>query len=269
MFGETVANPKYRTRKSLRGRWLVASYIAQPSVAILGIGVPLVSLILWINTGVSESTVWTPIVDTSKIAFFGAAFTVVLAFFPAWLIARHPSPRMRWLERGLYLSSAMPGVLLAFGLLLVALSISRAIAPDGELYYALTSSGILLMLGYATRFIAEAYSSLKSNILRLSIQQEESARALGVGFFKQSRYLTAPALLPGISTAFVICLLAIMKELPVTLMLSGAIGLHTLSFRMYDRYQDAFLPDAGWAGLTLVFLAIMTVVVTLRWRDYA
>lgn len=243
--GETVANPKSNNPRKLRGAALDLTYILQISIAMLGVCVPVISLIFWITSGESEASLWTPLKDTSIIAILGATITVILAFFPAWLIARNPSSAMRWLERAVYLSSAMPGVLLAFGLLLIALATSRLVDPEGNFYYMLTGSGLLLMIGYATRFIAEAYSSLKTNILKLSLRQKETARALGAGLWKQSRYITGPALLPGIATAFIICLLAIMKELPVTLILSGAMGLHTLSFRMFDRYQDAFLPDAG------------------------
>ena len=105
--------------------------------------------------------------------------------------------------------------------------------------------------------------------MRLSRREEESARALGAGFWKIKYRLVLPAIFPGVAAAFLITLLAIMKELPVTLMLGGSMGLQTLSFRMFDRYQDAFHPDAGWAGLSLIFLALMTVLVSLRWRHHA
>lgn len=268
-FNESVSNPRSEAPRHLRGYKLIAAYLIQALVVILGVGIPVLTLLAWINSGSSEASLWQPIKDTSMVAIFGAIITVSLAFFPACLIARSSSRWSAWLERAVYLSSAMPGVLLAFGLLLLTLAISRGIDPDAGIYDSLSRSGTLLMIGYATRFIAEAFSSLKASLMRLSIREEESARALGVGFWKRSLRLSLPALWPGFAVAFVITLVAIMKELPVTLMLGGAMGLQTLSFRMFDRYQDAFMPDAGWAGISLVSLALLSVLLSMRWRHHA
>ena len=267
--GETVANARQASSRKLPLIATALTYCSQITVISFGAILPSIELVKWVQSGLSESSLYAPLQDTALISMTGAIFTVSCAFFPAWYIARSKSKLAPWLERIVYLSSALPGVLLAFGLLLLALAVSRLTNNSSELYTFLTGSGILLMFGYATRFIAEAYSSIKTNILRLSIQQEEVARALHADWFKITKYITIPALLPGMSTALIISILAIMKELPVTLMLSGTMGLHTLSFRMYDRYQDAFLPDAGWAGLTLVLFALVTVLASLRWRNYA
>lgn len=266
---ETVANARQISHRELPLIAKVIMYSAQSVIVSFGAILPAMELVKWVQSGISESSLYTPLQDTTMIAIAGAIFTVFCAFFPAWYIARTKSALAPWLERIVYLSSALPGVLLAFGLLLLSLSLSRLTKASSDTYALLTGSGILLMFGYATRFVAEAYSSIKTNILRLSTRQEEVARALRANWFKITTKITLPALLPGLSTALIISVLAIMKELPVTLMLSGTMGLHTLSFRMYDRYQDAFLPDAGWAGLTLVMLALVTVLASLRWRNYA
>ena len=70
------------------------------------------------------------------------------------------------------------------------------------------------------------------------------------------------------AAAFVLALLAVLKELPVTLLLGGAMGVQTLAFRVWDRYREALFHDAGLAGLLLVGLALVALMGTLRWRRH-
>ena len=77
-----------------------------------------------------------------------------------------------------------------------------------------------------------------------------------------------PAVAPGAAAAYLLLFLQLVKDLPVTLMLQP-IGVQTLSFRVFDRYQDAFLHDAGLAGLALVTVALSGQLATLRWRRHA
>ena len=62
--------------------------------------------------------------------------------------------------------------------------------------------------------------------------------------------------------------LAVLKELPVTLLLGGAVGLNTLAFRVWDRYTEALWLDAGIAGLVLLAVSLVVVSATLRWRRH-
>ena len=43
-----------------------------------------------------------------------------------------------------------------------------------------------------------------------------------------------------------------------------AMGLRTLAFRIFDRYREAFLHDAGIAGLVLLLMAFAAAVLALR-----
>ena len=83
------------------------------------------------------------------------------------------------------------------------------------------------------------------------------------------RTVLLPSVAPGVVVAGLIGFNAIVKELPVTLLLGGATGLKTLSFRVWDRYNEALWHDAGLAGLWLVALALTSAVLTIRWRKNA
>lgn len=261
-----VANPRPPERRPLATVYLGGTLTLQVVLIGLGLLVPIVTLVSWVARADGDASLAGPLYDTATIALAGGSITMLLAWTPAWVAAHTTRRRSWWIEQATFLTSALPGVLLAFGLLLFTLFLSRA--AGAELYYAITSSGVLLMAGYATRFFAEAFSGLKTAALAVDPRQIDSARVLGASFIARGTRVIAPAVLPGAAAASVLVVVAIMKELPVTLLLGGATGLRTLSFRMYDRYQDAFLADAGAAGLVLLGLALMALTVSLRWRHH-
>ncbi len=269
---QQISQPRLPQRRCLSKRMLYATYAVQAFVIGGGVLLPVFTLSQWVLGGVLNdlrfASLWVPLRDTAWAASMSGVVIVVLAAWPAWIAARG-SKRIAWMvEQGTYLTSALPGVLLAFGLMLAALFLSRGLGQGGQLYQLLLGSGVLLIVGYTMRFLAEAYAGLKTAILLLDPRLQDSARLLGASRWRWFSKVTLPALAPGIAAAFVLIVLSVVKELPVTLLLGSAMGLRTLSFRVFDRYQEAFLHDAGLAGLVLLLIAFMMVCLTLRWRRH-
>ena len=256
------------TTQSISARFLSAAAV----ILVVGIGVaiPICTLGLWVSDGLARGLTFvnplSALTDTGLMATVGAVFTALLAVLPAWSVAeRHRRGKSSgWMEDGVYLTSALPGVLLALGLILAALRFTSHLPPGS--YGVLLSSGALLLLGYSTRFVAEVFAPLRVAFSGLDPRQAESASVLGAGPIKRLRTVILPAVGPGVAVGLLIGFNAIVKELPVTLLLGGATGLKTLSFRVWDRYNESLWHDAGVAGLLLVGLALASAVLTTRWR---
>lgn len=269
--GAANARPIERQPASLRFRILTAAVL----ILVLGIGVviPVSTLSVWVWGGIQRSLEFVnpagAVFDTVVIASAGTLMTVFLAWLPAWVVAHdhRMGRRSAYVEDGVYLTSALPGVLLALGLMIAALEFTRPLGT--QVYGWVLGSGVLLMVGYATRFVAEVYAPLRVAFGRLDPRQMESAAVLGAGRWKRFRTVLLPGVKPGVMVALLIGFNAIVKELPVTLLLGGATGLKTLSFRVWDRYNESLWHDAGVAGLCLVGLALVSAVLTLRWRQNA
>ena len=242
-------------------------------IGVIGLGalVPTVTLCLWVWDGLQRSLTfvspWTALGDTMVAALIGALLTVLLAWLPAMAVTRRQrlGHSAGWMEDGVYLTSALPGVLLALGLMLATLTITKHL-PGGS-YGLIIGSGVLLMVGYATRFVAEVFAPVRDALAAIDTRQIDSARVLGADVRRRFKTVILPSAAPGIAAAFVIGFNAIVKELPVTLLLGGATGLKTLSFRVWDRYSESLWHDAGLAGLLLVALALASAVFTMRWRQ--
>ena len=265
--GSANVRPPVPAELSSSARWLTRGVLA----VVLGVGglIPLVTLSLWVidglSRGLSFASPWSALGDTLMAAIIGAVLTVVLAWLPAAVQARRDRAG-GLLEDSVYLTSALPGVLLALGLMLATLRLT-ALFPEGT-YGLVIGSGLLLFLGYATRFLAEVYAPLKDGLTALDQRQIDSAKVLGASSLKRMRTVVIPAVTPGITVALVIGFNAIVKELPVTLLLGGATGLKTLSFRVWDRYAESLWHDAGLSGLILVSLALMSAWATQHWRTH-
>lgn len=265
-----VANPRNPAPHAPGPGALALTYLAHGLVIGIGVVLPVLTLAGWVHGGIARgldfASPWQALGHTLLVAAVGALITGALAFAPAWIAARDPPGIGRPVEHATLLTSALPGVLLALGLVLAALGLSRQLGDGRQAYALLTGSGALLFAGYAVRFLAEGFAVLKASVLQLDPRQEASALALGAPPARWLGRIAAPALAPGLAATFLLLFVAILKELPVTLLLGGATGVRTLAFRVWDRYNEALWHDAGAAGLLLLGASLAVVLATLRWR---
>ena len=267
-----VANPRPPAPRRPGVVVLGLTYGLHALIIGLGVLLPVLTMLDWIHSGMARGDVlsipWIPIRDTVLLSAAAAVIVGLLALAPAWIAARDRRRIAVPVEQATLLTSALPGVLLALGLVLTALLLSRASSDGRALYAALTGSGVLLMTGYTVRFLAEGFAALKTAILQLDPRQEESARALGASRLRWLGTIALPSIAPGVAASALLLFLAVLKELPVTLLLGGAVGLNTLAFRVWDRYTEALWLDAGVAGLVLLTVSLAVVGATLRWRRH-
>ncbi len=263
-----VANPRGAGQSRLRPAAAAAAYGLHAVVIGLGVALPLITLARWVGAGLTHGESFAglgrPLFQTLLLAGGGGVVVLLLATIPAWV-----STRARWtwlIDHAVYVSSALPGILVATGLLIVALAVQRA-GWDG-VYLGARQACLLLFAGYAMRYLSQGFSGLKEAFLRLDPRHEESAQSLGAGPLRRLRRIVLPAVAPGAAAAYLLLFLVLVKELPITLMLQP-IGVQTLSYRVFDRYQEAFLHDAGLAGTVLLGVALAGQLLTLRWRRHA
>jgi len=273
----SLGAPRMHSRTPLRGTGRFAVLLAHAIQIGVGVLLPVTVLCGWVFRGwmndVSFAPLEGPVLNTALYTILGASCTLACAAIPAWLVARDASRRAgNVLEQATYLTSAVPGILLAFGVLHLLLGLQRhapwTLATGEGGWATLEGMGVFLILAYVMRFLGEGYAALKPAILGLDLRQEESARSLGASRWRTFRRVTWPALIPGVTAAFLLLFLSIAKELPVTLMLTP-LGEQTLAYRVFDAQQEASLMDVGLAGLLLLCLAVGMQLILMRWRRHA
>ena len=64
---------------------------------------------------------------------------------------------------------------------------------------------------------------------------------------------------------FLLSFIAIVKELPITIMLLPA-GESSLATRIFDAHEDAHLADLGVSALTLIGMVLAAQALLRRWE---
>ena len=234
-------------------RWRCSS---RPSL-ILAVGVPLLSIARWLVRG--GLAVWEDqrliqaLAQTTALAASGAIITVILAVPIAILVVRFGSRTSRALEATNYVTSALPGIVVALALASVAI---RLVEP-------LYQTVVVLLLGYMLLFMPRALVNLRSGIAQVPVGLEEVAQSLGkrpaVAFLRVTARLATPAGLAAAALVF----LGIVNELTATLLL-GPNGTRTLTTQFWSHVNDLDFASAAPYALLMVLLSIPMVALLFR-----
>jgi iron(III) transport system permease protein len=133
----------------------------------------------------------------------------------------------------------------------------------GPLYQSLA----LLVVVYATMFLAQATGAAKASLLQVDPHLEEAARSLGKGPLRVLRDVTIPLIWRGLLAGGALVFLTTMKELPATLLLRPT-GFETLAVRIWAAADELFYARAATAALVLLAVsAVPAYVLIVRPKD--
>ena len=240
------------------GPWRWPALLFCGLTVALSLGLPLGILAYWTIRGVLAgeplALLWRAAANSVGMASLAATLTVLAAAPVAVLSVRYPGAFSRWLERLGFVGFALPGIVIALGLVYFGANY----AP--WLYQSLA----ILAIAYVTLFLPAAVGALRTSLLQVRPQYEEAARSLGKTPLATLFAVTLPLVRPGILTGAALVFLLTMKELPATLILSP-IGFTTLASTIWGAAEDAFFARAAAPALLLVALsAIPLTIITLR-----
>jgi iron(III) transport system permease protein len=238
-----------------RWRWPALAFVS--GVVFLALVVPSATIAFWLLRGFAQGEAFRvagpAIMGSLGMGLAGAALAVAVALPVGLLLARYPSRLAAWVERSSYSAFALPGIVVA--LALVFLTTSGA----PFLYQTLA----LLAMAYAIRFLAHAIAPLRATLARFGTRLEEAGRTLGDGPVRVFAGVTVPLLRPAILAGAALVFLAVVKELPMALIL-GPIGFETLATEIWSATSEGFYERAAGPAALLLVLSAATVTVLLR-----
>lgn len=169
------------------------------------------------------------------------------------------------------LGYALPGSVLAVGIMLVFTGMDNFLASVGHIFSPeggapmLTGTIAALLLAYLIRFLAVAFGPTDSAMERIRPSLPEAARSLGARPAQIFREVYLPLLRPGILTALLLVMVDVMKEMPATLLLRP-FGWDTLAVRIYEMTSEGEWERAALPAITLVAAGLLPVMI-LVWRS--
>ena len=250
------------SRLMLRG-YQLPSQLGLLAVSALALGVPLWHVGRWLIAGGAE--IWTQdvlldaLLQTLDYGLVGAAVTTTLAFPLAYLVIRHPGPLSKILEAVNYISSSMPGIVVALALVTITVHNVPAIYQ----------SSLVLVAAYALLFMPRALVNLRAGLAQVPRELDEAAQALGkapiVAFLRVTLRLAAPAAAGGAALVF----LGIVNELTATLLLAPN-GTRTLATQFWSLSSEIdYVGAAPYALLMILLSAPMTYLLFVQSKKAA
>ncbi|MEQ9529808.1 MAG: iron ABC transporter permease [Parvibaculaceae bacterium] len=203
--------------------------------------------------------------NSLTVAAIAAAIATVLALLLAYGERLHPTRFNRISIRLATLGYALPGAMIAIGILTLSTDIDRLFADmlsDGlgvSPGLLLTGSVAGLVFADVARFLTAAYNAAHSGLEKIHPTLDAAARSLGAGPRRVLAAVHVPLLRGALASAALIVFIDVMKELPATLLLRP-FNFETLATRTYRLASDERLAEASTAALAIVVLGVIPTI---------
>ena len=194
-----------------------------------------------------------------------AALAIVLSSVLAYALRLSTSPVVRVAVRVSALGYAVPGSVIAVGVLIPFAAFDNAVdafarsALGFSTGLLLTGTIVALVYAYLVRFLAVSFNTVESSLGRISPSMDMASRTLGKTRGQTLLRVHAPIMRGGLLTAAVLVFVDVMKELPATLIVRP-FNFDTLAVRVYRLASDERLAEASTAALAIVGVGILPVI---------
>ena len=198
----------------------------------------------------------------SGLAALAATILAVLLAYSARL---NPHPLNKVAIRIGALGYALPGALLAVGLLApltqLDLFINRVAAAQFDARPGLVLTGTIaaLIFAYVARFLTVAFNTCQGGLEKISPNLDAAARSLGAPPNRVLAQIHLPLMRASVLSAGLLVFVDVMKELPATLLLRP-FNFDTLATRVYRLASDERLSEASTAALTLIAISLAPAI---------
>lgn len=240
---------------------------------------PVTQLVIWTVDRVREPTISVlsePFLiytrGTLMLGLAGATTTVLIALIIAYSNRQDSvktENRQRWLSRLVTIGYAMPGAVIAVGVLTVVNPIDGAVTNLAVnlgyqgFGYLLTGTIFALVYGYSVRFVALGFNSISASVDKVQPNMECAARTMGAGSGRIFRRIHIPLVRTGIGAGAILVFVDIMKELPITLLLRP-FGMDTLAVRAHLLSVEGFHESAAIPALMILLVGLIPVFLLMQ-----
>lgn len=204
--------------------------------------------------------------NSFTLAAVAAVLGVALALLLAYANRLSRGPLTRGLNRLVGLGYAVPGTVIAVGVLIPVTQLDNWLAGLFKTHFGLsiglvlTGGMVALVYAYLTRFLSVALHTVDTGLGKITPSMDEAARSLGAGAWASLRRVHMPLLKGSLLTAGLMVFVDVMKELPATLVMRP-FNLDTLATQAFNLASDERLAEASTAALTIVAVGLVPVIV--------
>jgi iron(III) transport system permease protein len=241
--------PREPVRVAL-GRWTAPAVLALGLIVVLALGVPLFSLAYWLIKGSSTTLpsagLLTAALHTALLGAAAGVLATALALPVVIAAVRYRNRLTVTMERLAYLPQALPGLVVALGL------VSFAVRDAFALYQGV----LLLVIAYAILFLPLAVVGVHAAMVLVPSGLVDVGRSLGRRPFWVWLRVVVPLIAPGLAAAFALVFISTTTELTATLLLHPT-GIDTLATQFWTYTTGvAYGAAAPYAALMIAISAV-------------
>lgn len=237
--------------KILQGRFAIFAFLFCGLTLLFGFLLPAFALLqLLYKQGLSIDIRYLDWLSNSlSVSFITALLSVVLAILFAYSV--RVNSRLAWVNRLLGFGYALPGAVLAIGVL--------SFLEIFHLAWWMSASILVLVYAYLVRFLSSSLQSVEAGLSRITPSMDGSAALLGLSRVQILRRVHVPLLKRSLMTAGLFVFVDVMKELPATLLLRP-FNFDTLAVATYQLAADERLAELALPSLTIVLVGLFPVL---------
>lgn len=207
--------------------------------------------------------------NSLTLAGLTALVAVVLAVLLAYSARLTKTMLSRSLNRLVGLGYAVPGTVIAVGVLIPVTRLDNWLAAQWLAWFGvnpgllLTGGIAALIYAYLVRFLAVALQTVEASLSKITPSMDDAARSLGLGQGSTLRRVHVPILRGSLFTAGLLVFVDVMKELPATLVMRP-FNFDTLATQTYVLASDERLTEASTAALAIVAVGLLPLIALSR-----
>ena len=207
--------------------------------------------------------------NSLTLAGITAMLTVAGALAIAYAARLHPGPVANIANRTASLGYAIPGVVVAVGVLVPLTMFDRWLSEWLAVHFGVAPqlwlSGTIAALVYAylVRFMSISLQAIEAGLAKIRRSMDDAARSLGMRPSQALLRVHAPLLAKSLLAAGLLVFVDVMKELPATLAMRP-FNFDTLAVQTYNLAKDERLAEASVAALAILGVGLIPVLMLTR-----
>ncbi len=231
---------------------------------VLPAGVLVSDAIAHVSSGLTPAF-WRAAFNSLLLASAAAVLAVTIAVVLAYGRRLTRSPVVQAASLVPAISYAVPGTVLAIGLLIPLAGLDNSIDDVMRSVFGV-STGLLLsgtafaiVLAYTIRFLAASLGAVEAGLSKISRNIDAAGRTLGASVGTMLWTVHLPLLRPALGAAAMLVFVDSMKELPATLLLRP-FNFDTLATQVFTLASLYRYEEAGLSALTIVLVSLAPVL---------
>jgi iron(III) transport system permease protein len=216
-----------------------------------------------------DARVYSLVANTFTLSGVAATAALAVAVLLAYAGRVVRSPLVNAANRAAILGYALPGAVIAVGILMPLGKLDNTIAGWSYEQFGvktgllLTGSITALIYAYLVRFLAVAFQTVEAGLTRVTSSMDDAARSLGLSPARTLLRVHLPIMCGSLLTAGLLVFVDVMKELPATFAMRP-FNFDTLAVEAYNLAKDERIAEAAVPSLLIIGIALVPLILLSR-----